>query len=173
VDWLLNSQHTQNLQLNGSQIVEQVVQLDVFPGGLHALINGDNQLVRLLDGQCPLGVDDRLHSHLDELLLKDIQVLEVVFLIDEVVFERSNGAFHVQYSCLFPLEPHGTDGHEVTHDCLCSDYSKLIVSFLFALQLHSHHFLAPLNQFEILLLGELKTCDLVMQNTDVFQQVFM
>lgn len=61
----------------------------------------------------------------------------------------------------------------MTHNCFGSNYTKLVVSFLFTLKLHCHHLFDSLNEFEVLLLGELKTCDFVMQHADVFQQVLV
>ena len=173
MDWLLYPQHTQDLQLYGSQVVEQVVQLHIFAGRLDALVDGYDQLVGLVDGQRPLGVDDGLDAGLDEFLLEDIQVLEIVLFVDEVVLQGGDGALHVEDACLLALEPHGTDRHEVAHDSLGGDHSQLIVPFNLVLQLHGHDLLASLDQFEILLLGEFETCDFVVEDADVPQEVLM
>ena len=87
MDWSLYSEHTQNLKLNRGQVVKQVVKLDVFSSLLDTLINGYDELIGLLNGKLSLCIDNGLHSGLDEFLLEQIQVLEVVFFVNEVVFQ--------------------------------------------------------------------------------------
>lgn len=60
VDRLLHAKDTQNLQLDGRQVVEQIVKLDVLPRGLDALVDCDYELIGLLDGELSLGVDNGL-----------------------------------------------------------------------------------------------------------------
>ena len=85
MDWLLNSEHSQNLQLNGCQIIKEVIELHIFPGRLNTLINGYNELIGLFNSECPLGIDNGLDPHLNEFLLKNVEVLKVILLVNKVV----------------------------------------------------------------------------------------
>ena len=59
---LLNAEHTKDLQLDAGEVVEQLVQFSVLARRLDALVDRDDQLVRLLNTEGSLRVDNRLHS---------------------------------------------------------------------------------------------------------------
>jgi len=166
MDRLLDAKDAQDLQLDGCQVVEEIVQLDVLSRGLDALVDGDDQLIGLLDGELSLGVHDGLNPRLNEFLLEKVQVLKVVLLVDEIVLEGGNGPLHVEYSSLSADQSHRAHRHEVAHDSLGGDYAKLLIPFCLSLEHHRHHLLAPLNQLEVLLLGEFQTSDLVVEHAD-------
>ena len=84
---LLNAQNTKNFKLDGGQVVQQVVKFHILTGLLNALVNRDDQLVGLFDGQLSFGVDNGLDSGLDEFLLEEVQVLEVTLLVYKIVFK--------------------------------------------------------------------------------------
>lgn len=67
VNCLLKTQDTQDLQLHRRKVVEQVIKLVITIQRLHTLIDGDDQLIGLLDCQLSFGVNNRLHTRLDEL----------------------------------------------------------------------------------------------------------
>ena len=81
----LHAEHSQNVELRRSQVVEQLIKLDVLTRRLTSFVDRDDQLVGLLDGQLALRIHDGLHARLYELLLEHIEVLEVLLLLDEVV----------------------------------------------------------------------------------------
>ena len=133
MDSFLHAKYTQDLELNRSELVEQVVELDVLSGRLCAFIDCDNQLVGFFQGELSLRVDDSLGTRLDRLLLEQTEVLEVSLFVDEVVLQTSDRTFHIQDSFLLALHTDSTDGEEVTENRFRCDYSQLIVAFLTAL----------------------------------------
>ena len=123
MDWSLDSKDSKDFQLDRGKVVKKVVELDVLSGGLDTLINCDDKLIGLLDGELPLCINNSLNTRLDELLLEKVQVLEVIFFVYKVMFEWSNRALHVEHTSLLALESHGTYSHEMAHDCFGSDHS--------------------------------------------------
>jgi hypothetical protein len=87
MDGLLHTKDAQNLELDGGKVVQKIVKLYILSCRLDSFVDGDNQLVRLFYRKLSLCVHDGLHSRLDELLLKDIEVLKVIFLVHKVVLE--------------------------------------------------------------------------------------
>ena len=49
MDRLLDTEDSEDLELNRGQVVEHLVELDVLSGRLDSLVDRDDQLVRLLD----------------------------------------------------------------------------------------------------------------------------
>ena len=87
MDWSLDSKDSKDFQLDRGKVVKKVVELDVLSGGLDTLINCDDKLIGLLDGELPLCINNSLNTRLDELLLEKVQVLEVIFFVYKVMFE--------------------------------------------------------------------------------------
>ena len=69
------------------------------------------------------------------------------------------------------MQPRRADSHEVAHHCLCRHHSELIVALLLALQVHREQLLAPFDQLEALLFGELKARNLIVEHADVLVAV--
>lgn len=116
------------------------------------------------------GVNYRLNPRLYKLLFKYVEVLEIILLVDKIVFQRCNRTLHVEYTRLLALKTHGTNCHEVAHHSFCCDDSEFFISLLVSLQKDRHHLLATLDEFEILLLCKLKRGNLIMEHTDVPQR---
>jgi hypothetical protein len=70
MNWSLNTKNSQNFELDWGQVVKKVIKLNIFSGWLDTLIDCDNKLIRFLNSQLSLGIDDCLNSGLDEFLLK-------------------------------------------------------------------------------------------------------
>ena len=83
----MNAQDTKNFKLDRCQVVEQIVEFGVFLGLLDALVDCDDELVCLIYGQLSLGIDDCVEARLNELLLKQVQILEITLFIDEIVLQ--------------------------------------------------------------------------------------
>ena len=148
-------------------MIQQVIQFDIFSCRLNSFINGDYQLISLLDRQLSFCIHNGLNTSLDELLLEYVEILEVVLFVDEVMLQRGDGSLHIENTNFLSLQPQSAYSHEMSHDCFGGNDSKLVIPFLIAKELDGHHFLSPLDKFEVLLLGKFKTCDLIMQNTHV------
>jgi len=133
VDWSVHAQHPEDVELDGGEVVEQPVKLVVLFGLLDAFVNGDNQLVGLIDGQLPLGIHDRVQPRLNELLLQQVEVLVHALLVGQVVLQRGDRPFHVESASLLAAQPACDDSHKVSHNCLGCDYPQLLILFLFIL----------------------------------------
>lgn len=58
VDASVHTQHSQDLELDRRQLIEQVVQLLVLLLLRDSFVDGDDQLVGLVDGELSLGVEN-------------------------------------------------------------------------------------------------------------------
>jgi hypothetical protein len=90
MNWFLNSKDAKDFKLNACQVVEHVIEFYVLTGRLDSFIDCDDKLISFLDSQLTLGVHDGLDTRRDEELLKLVQVLEIIFFVYKVVFQRSD-----------------------------------------------------------------------------------
>lgn len=128
MNWSLNTQNAKNIKLSGCEIVQKIVKFDVLTSRLNTLINGNDKLVCLIYLKISFSIHNGLDTWLNKLQFKLIQILKVIFLVHEIVFQWSNGAFHVKDTSFLSLQPHSTDSHAVSHDSLCCHNTKLLIS---------------------------------------------
>ena len=121
MDWFLNTQDAKDFKLDRCEVVEHVVELEILFCVLDALVYGDDKLVCLFYCKLSFCINNGKNSWLNELLLKEIEILEVILTVDEIVLQWCDWTFHVENTSLFTLKSHGTDGHEMSHNCFCSD----------------------------------------------------
>lgn len=65
------------------------------------------------------------------------------------------------------MQSSGTDRHKVPHNSFCGYDTKLFILLQLPLKNDCKHFLASLDQLEVLLIGKIKRCDLVVENSYV------
>lgn len=99
--------------------------------------------------------------------------MKIFFSLKEIVLQWCYWTFHIQHSFFLTLETYSANRHEMTHIGLGCHNTKLIIFFNISLKKYSHHFLSSLNQFKILLLCKVKTCQFVMKDTNISVEVFL
>lgn len=71
MDCFLHAEDAEHFQLDGRERVQKDVEFLVYVL-LDALVDGDDELVRLVLRELPLRVNDGLHASVNELLLKHV-----------------------------------------------------------------------------------------------------
>ena len=55
----------------------------------------------------------------------------------------------------------------MSHECLCRHHAKLVIPLLISLKHDGHHLPLPLNQIKVELLAKLKSCNLIIENSNI------